>query len=554
MTRMDMAISPAGALWAWWSVVSGQFGGFVTTHLESERYDAIVIGGGHNGLVAACYLARAGKRVVVLERYHTVGGAAITEEIHPGFRVSVASYSCSLLRPEIIRDLRLADYGFAVYAKAPSYFMPFPDGEHLFLYADSRERSKHTIARFSERDAAAYDSWEDFWARACDIIEPTLMQPPISLGELAERFRAAGCADDFRRVMLLSTTDLLDEFFESPYVKAAMTPQALIGTAGGPQTPGTPYVWLYHAIGRAIGERGVWGYVRGGMGAITQALAAAARDLGVTIRTDAEVGEILVQDGTATGVVLADGTTLRANAVLSNADPKRTFLHLCPSSALPPEFRDRIARRYRSSGPVYKLNLALRELPRYRAAPPDVAPEVVSRATIDIAPDLGYLERAWDDYKGGEPSRDPFIEIYTQSPTDPTMAPPGQHVLSCFCQYAPYDPVGRSWDDGLREEFADRVIAKVAEYAPNLPDAIIARQMLSPVDLERRFGLTGGHIFHGEITPDQSFDLRPLAGHADYRTPLAGLYLCGSGAHPGGGVTGIPGHNAAHAVLADLGS
>lgn len=524
------------------------------TPAEPSRYDAIVIGGGHNGLVAACYLARAGKRVIVLERYHTVGGAAITEEIHPGFRVSVASYSCSLLRPEIIRDLRLADYGFAVYPKAPSYFMPFPDGEHLFLYADSRERSKATIARFSAHDAAAYDDWEDFWARACDIIEPTLMQPPISLGELAERFRRAGCADDFRRVMLLSTADLLDEFFESPYVKAAMTPQALIGTAGGPQTPGTPYVWLYHAIGRAIGERGVWGYVRGGMGAITQALAASARDLGVVIRTEASVAEILVEDGTATGVVLEDGTTLRASSVLSNADPKRTFLELCPPSALPEAFRDRIARRWRSSGPVYKLNLALRELPRYRAAPPDIAPDVVSRATIDIAPDLGYLERAWDDYKQGQPSRDPFIEIYTQSPTDPTMAPPGHHILSCFCQYAPYEPKGRSWDDGLREEFADRVIAKVAEYAPNLPDAIIARQMLSPVDLERRFGLTGGHIFHGEITPDQSFDLRPLAGHADYRTPLPGLYLCGSGAHPGGGVTGIPGHNAAHAVLADFGS
>lgn len=526
----------------------------LTPNTQHLRYDAIVIGGGHNGLVAASYLARAGQRVLVLERYHTVGGAAITEEIHPGFRVSVASYSCSLLRPEIIRDLHLAEYGFEVYAKAPSYFMPFPDGEHLFLYADSRERSKAAIARFSTRDAAAYDHWEDFWARACDIIEPTLMQPPITLGELSERFHRAGCADDFRRVMLLSTSDLLDEFFESPYVKAAMTPQALIGTAGGPMTPGTPYVWLYHAIGRAIGERGVWGYVRGGMGAITQALATGARDLGVEIRTDAAVAEILVEDGVASGVILVDSTTIRARTVLSNADPKRTFLGLCPESALPSDFRERIARRYRSSGPVYKLNLALRELPRYRAAPPEIGPEIVSRATIDIAPNLAYLEQAWDDYKQGQPSRDPFIEIYTQSPTDSSMAPPGQHILSCFCQYAPYAPTNRSWDDGLREDFADCVIAKVAEYAPNLPDAIIARQMLSPVDLERRFGLTGGHIFHGEITPDQSFDLRPLAGHADYRTPLPGLYLCGSGAHPGGGVTGIPGHNAAQAVLADLGS
>jgi len=517
-------------------------------------YDAIVIGGGHNGLVAACYLAKAGKRVLVLERYHTVGGAAITEEIHPGFRVSVASYSCSLLRPEIIAELRLPDYGFAVYPKSPSYFMPFPDGRHLFLYADDRERSKAAIAHFSARDAAAYDAWEDFWDRACDVIEPTLMQPPISLGELADRFDRAGAMDDFRRVMLLSTTDLLNEFFESEHVKATMAPQSLIGTASGPMTPGTPYVWLYHAIGRAIGRRGVWGYVRGGMGAITQALAAAGRDLGVEIRTEASVAQVLVEEGQARGVVLENGETLRARVVLSNADPKRTFLKLCPASALPATFRERIDRCYRSSGPVYKLNLALHELPHYRAAPPNVPPEQLCRATVDIAPTVAYLERAWDDCKQGQPSREPFIEIYTQSPTDPSMAPPGKHILSCFCQYAPYAPAGRSWDDGLREEFADRVLDLLAEYAPNMRDSVIARQMLSPVDLERRFGLTGGNIFHGEITPDQSFNLRPLAGHADYRTPLAGLYLCGSGAHPGGGVTGIPGYNAAQVVIADLDS
>jgi phytoene dehydrogenase-like protein len=515
-------------------------------------YDAIVIGGGHNGLVAACYLAKADKRVLVVERYHTVGGAAITEEIHPGFRVSVASYSCSLLRPEIIAELRLPDYGFAVYPKKPSYFMPFPDGQHLFLYADDRARSKAAIAHFSPRDAAAYDAWEDFWDRACDVIEPTLMQPPISLGELAERFDHAGAMDDFRRVMLLSTADLLNEFFESEYVKATMAPQSLIGTASGPMTPGTPYVWLYHAIGRAIGRRGMWGYVRGGMGGITQALAAAGRDLGVEIRTEAAVAQVLVEDGQARGVVLENGETLRARVVLSNADPKRTFLKLCPESALPADFRERIDRNYRSSGPVYKLNLALNELPRYRAAPPDVTPEMLCRATVDIAPTVAYLERAWDDCKQGQPSREPFIEIYTQSPTDPSMAPPGKHILSCFCQYAPYAPTGRSWDDGLREEFADRVLNTLAEYAPNMRDSVIARQMLAPVDLERRFGLTGGHIFHGEITPDQSFNLRPLAGHADYRTPLAGLYLCGSGAHPGGGVTGIPGYNAAQVVIADL--
>lgn len=518
-------------------------------------YDAIIIGGGHNGLVAACYLARAGYKALVLERYHTVGGAAITEEIHPGFRVSVASYSMSLMRPEIIETLGLPRYGFEVYPKQPSYFMPFPDGEHLFLYAGDRERSKAAIARFSPRDAANYDAWEDFWDRCCDIIEPTLMQPPISLGELAERFSAAGCADDFRRLMLLSTTDLLDEFFENERVKATMAPQSLISTMAGPGTPGSPFVFLVHAIGRAIqGRRGIWGYVKGGMGTVTRTLAAAARDLGVEIRTEAAVAEVLVQGGVAAGVVLANGETIRARAVLSNADPKRTFLGLTPASALPAEFRQRIERNYRIGGTVFKLNLALDELPRYTAAPPDVAPEICSRATVDIAPSLAYLERAWDDFKAGQPSREPFIEIFSQSPTDPTMAPPGKHVLSCFCQYFPYEVAGRSWDDGLREEVADRIVAKLAEYAPNIKGAVIARQMLSPLDLERRFGLTGGNIFHGEMTPDQSFNLRPLAGWSDYRTPLAGLYLCGSGAFPGGGVTGIPGHNAAQVVIEELGA
>jgi phytoene dehydrogenase-like protein len=288
------------------------------------------------------------------------------------------------------------------------------------------------------------------------------------------------------------------------------------------------------------------------MGAVTQALASAGRDLGVEIRTSAPVAEVLVEGGVATGVVLENGDTIRARSILSNADPKRTFLGLTPASALPPDFRQRIERGYRITGTVYKLNLALNELPRYTAAPADVAPELISRATIDIAPSLAYLERAWDDFKRGEPSREPFIEIFSQSPTDPSMAPAGKHVLSCFCQYFPYEVAGRSWDDGLREEIADRILDKVAEYAPNIKGAVLARQMLSPVDLERRFGLTQGNIFHGEMTPDQSFDLRPAPGWAGYRTPLAGLYLCGSGAWPGGGVTGIPGHNAAQVVLGDM--
>jgi phytoene dehydrogenase-like protein len=518
----------------------------------AQTYDAIVIGGGHNGLVAACYLAKAGKRALVLERHHSVGGAAVTEEIHPGFRVSVASYSMSLMRPEIIEQLRLADYGFEVYPKSPSYFMPYPDGQHLLLYAGDRESSKAQLAKFSQKDAARLDAWEDFWDRCCDIIEPTLMAPPISMAQLAQRFEDAGCADDWRRLMLSSMQDLMDEFFESPYVQAAMAPQSLISTMAGPATPGTPYVFLVHAIGRAIqGRRGIWGYVKGGMGTVTRTLAAAGRDLGVEIRCSAPVAEVLVEGGVAAGVVLESGETIRARAVLSNAHPKTTFLKLTPAGALPAAFRERLAS-YRTGGTVYKLNLALQELPRYLAAPPELAPEVCSRGTVDIAPTPAYLERAWDDFKRGECSKEPFIEIFSQSPTDPTLAPEGKHVLSCFCQFFPYEPRGRSWDDGLREEMADRILDKLAEYAPNVKDAVLARQMLSPLDLERRFGLVEGNIFHGEMTPDQSFDLRPVPGHAGYRTPLAGLYLCGSGAWPGGGVTGIPGHNCAQVVIADL--
>ncbi|MDX2271403.1 MAG: NAD(P)/FAD-dependent oxidoreductase [Cyanobacteriota bacterium] len=520
---------------------------------DRTTWDAIVVGAGHNGLVAACYLAKAGKNVLVLERYHTVGGAAITEEIHPGFRVSVASYSCSLFRPEIMQDLRLADYGLQVYAKDPSYFMPFPDGRYLMLYAGNRAMSKAEIAKFSVRDAEAYDAWEDFWDRVAAIVDPTLMQPPLSWGELADRFERAGALADFRRIMLLSTADLLHEFFESEAVKAAMATQAVIGSTVGPMSPGSPYVWLLHAVGKAMGQRGVWGYVRGGMGSITQALAQAAQDGGATIRTSCPVAEILVEGGVATGVLLENGETIRARVVLSNADPKRTFLHLCPRSALPADFRDYIQTCYRSAGTAYKLNLALESLPCYTAAPADIPTEKICSATVDLAPSLHYLEKAWDDCKYGRPSQDPFIEIYTQSPTDPSLVPAGKHILSCFCQYAPYHPSGRSWDDGLREEFADRVLEKLAEFAPNIQESVISRQMLSPLDLERRFGLTGGSIFHGEITPDQSYNLRPMPGFADYRTPLAGLYLCGSGTHPGGGVSGIPGHNAAQVVLKDWG-
>jgi phytoene dehydrogenase-like protein len=516
----------------------------------AEPYDAIVIGGGHNGLVAACYLARAGKRVLVLERHHTVGGAAVTEEIHPGFRVSVASYCVSLLRPEIIRDLRLHDYGLSIYTTSPSSFKPLPDGRSLFFYSDDQARTKAQIAQFSRRDAEGYEAWEWFWERVCDVLEPMLMAPPPSYAAIAEAFERAGQADDFRRLFLSSATDLLGEFFETDEVAAALATESIIGTAAGPSMPGTPYIWLVHGIGRATGSRGEWGYVRGGMGAITQAMAASARDLGVTIQTSAEVAEVLVEQGQARGVLLANGETLRARVVLSNADPKRTFLKLTPASALPAAFREHIARNYRSAGPAYKLNLALHELPDYTASPGLGGPSYP--ATVDLCPSMEYLEQAWQDCRQGKVSARPFVEIYTQTPTDPTLAPEGKHVISCFCQYFPYEPDGRSWDDGLREEVADLIVDTIAEYAPNIRDAVIARQMLSPLDIERRFGITGGHIFHGDLMPDQAFSMRPIAGFADYRTPLPGLYLCGSGAYPGGCVSGVPGHNAAQEAIKDL--
>jgi phytoene dehydrogenase-like protein len=513
-------------------------------------YDAIVIGGGHNGLVAAGYLARGGKRVLVLERHHSVGGAAVTEEIHPGFRVSVASYCVSLLRPEIMRDLRLADYGLSIYTTSPSSFKPLPDGRSLFFFHDDDERTKAEIARFSERDAEGYERWNAFWDRVCDVLEPMLLAPPPSYAAIAEAFERVGQADDFRRLFLSSATDLLGEFFETDEIAAAMATESIIGTAAGPSMPGTPYIWLVHGIGRAAGERGEWGYVRGGMGSITQAMAAAIRDLGVEIRTSAPVAQVLVEQGQARGVILENGETLRARAVLSNADPKRTFLSLCPENALPAEFRAYFARSYRSAGPAYKLNLALHELPDYTAFPGLGGPGYP--ATVDLCPSLEYLETAWNDCRQGRASERPFVEIYTQSPTDPTVAPEGKHVISCFCQYFPYEPAGRSWDDGLREEVADRIVETIAEYAPNIKDAIIARQMLSPLDIERRFGITGGHIFHGDLMPDQAFSMRPIAGFADYHTPLPSLYLCGSGAYPGGCVSGVPGHNAAQEVLKDL--
>lgn len=530
-----------------------------------HAYDAVIIGGGHNGLVTAAYLARAGLRVVVLERRHLVGGACVTEELWPGYRVSTAAYLCGLLQPKIIADLELERFGYAILPKDPAFFSPFPDGRHLFVWRDDRATADE-IRRFSTTDALRYPDYEAFLARLAVFVEPWLLTTPPDLvhrrwGDLLTAVRLGRGmlglppADLVHAVRMLtqSASDFLDAWFEAPELKASLATDGVIGARGGPSTPGTAYVLFHHCMGQAAGKRGLWGFVRGGMGAIAEALANSARRAGAEIRTGADVAQILLHDGHASGVVLGGGEEIRARVVISSADPKRTFLRLLPADAIDPEFR-RAVERIRMDGVAMKINLAVDALPQFVAAPrgsrtPDGAgPE--HRATIHIGPTVEYIDRAWDDARSGWPSAAPFAELTIPTTYDPALAPPGRHIISIFVQYAPYRLAEGSWDT-IKEAYADRVLETIAAYAPNLRDIITHRQVLSPLDLEREYGLTGGDIFHGEMTPDQLFMLRPVPGWSRYRTPVAGLYLCGSGTHPGGGVMGAPGHNAAREILAD---
>jgi phytoene dehydrogenase-like protein len=511
------------------------------------RCDVAVIGAGHNGLVAAAYLGRAGQRVCVLERREIVGGACVTEEFHPGFRTSTFSYATSLLHPRIIEDLALRRHGLHLIAKNPTYFVPFPDGDHLFLWAET-EKSQEEIARFSPKDAAAYPRFLQFWDDAAWLWDETILSPPPSQADLGRMANTPEREEHLRRLLTLSIADLLDLYFVDDRVKAVLSTSGIIGSGLGVRTPGSAWVWYLHNMGMALGSRGRWGYARGGQGSVTGAIAAAAREAGVEIRTGVEVARVLVEHDRVAGVVLSGGEEVRAPVVLSNADPKRTFLTLVEPRDLPEEFRERVGQ-IRMNGVSFKLNLALAELPNYRAHP-GVAPGPQHQATMNVAPSLGYLEAAWRDAQDGRTSRAPWIEAYIATTLDDSLAPPGRHIMSIFAQYAPYHLIGGDWERE-RDRFADRCIATMAEYAPNLPGAILARDALSPVEIERRLGLTGGHIFQGEYTPDQLFAARPLIGHSRYRTPLPGLYLCGAGAHPGGCVMGAPGYNAAHTVLAD---
>jgi phytoene dehydrogenase-like protein len=522
-----------------------------------SRYDAIVIGAGHNGLVTACYLARAGLRVLVLERRYVVGGACVTEETFPGYKVSTAAYVNSLFHTPIVRDLKLAAYGYEVLARDPSSFTPLPDGRSLLMGPDA-ELTRREIAKFSARDAERYPRYEEMLERVAALVEPTLtMAPPDPLRpRLGDVRTLLSLARSFRRlrngageaveILTGAARPILDRWFESEELKGTLATDAIIGAMASPSMPGTAYVLFHHVMGEAGGARGVWGYMRGGMGGITQALAAAARDLGADIRCNAEVERILVRDGRAVGVALTSGDEFDAPIVASNADARVTFLHLLERNALPDEFVADVERISYASASV-KINVALAELPDFRALP-GTAPGPQHRGTIHICPDQDYIERAFDDAKYGRPSAEPVLECTIPSVVDPTVAPPGRHLMSMFVQYAPYELRDGSWDDH-REAFADRCFDVLDEYAPNFKRAVIDRQVLTPLDLERVFKLTGGNIFQGAMNPGQLFAFRPVPGYARYRTPIRGLYLCGAAAHPGGGVMGTPGFNAAREIL-----
>ncbi len=534
-------------------------------------YDCIIIGAGHNGLVCANYLAKKGWKVLVLEKRHLVGGCCVTEEIAPGYKASVASYVVSLLLPEIVDELELKKHGYKTLPRNPSSFTPFEDGRYLLLGPD-RQANFDEIQKFSEKDAHAFAEYEDLLSRVAERIEPILnvRSPDIlpltsswrkrSLGKRLSDLKLGwslhqamkSLADDLPEALELLTGNaksILDRWFESDELKGTLATDAIIGTFQPYSAPGTAYVLLHHVMGSAGGARGVWAYVEGGMGALSEAMAASAREQGVEIRVNAAIEEIQAANGRIMGVRLAGGEVIQAKRVASSVDPHLTFEKFLDPVHLPQEFL-RAVRRIDYSSASLKINLAVSELPDFTCLPGNREPGPQHRGTIHIGATPEYLERAYDDAKYGRPSQRPIVEMTIPTSVDKTLAPEGHHILSLFVQYAPYQLAQGSWDD-VKEEFADRCIAEIARFAPNVPASILHRQILTPVDLERTFGLTGGNIFQGSMCLNQLGAMRPVPGWSDYRTPLTGLYLCGSAAHPGGGVMGSCGRNAALEILKD---
>ena len=525
--------------------------------MAAASYDAIVIGAGHNGLIAAAYLARAGRKVVVLERRDIVGGAAVTEEIFPGYRFSEFSYVVSLLRPEIIRDLELPRHGLRILP-LPSTVTPLDNGDYLAGW-DDHDLTRRELYRHSPLDAEAYDEYSRVMARAAKAIKPVigLVPPdPSSLGWrdlkgllALGRYGASLSEAELYRIAKLvtqSSADLLEEWFETDALKGTKAASGIIGTFLGPRSPGTAYVLLHHYMGEIDGAFRAWGFAKNGTGGVTAAIAASARALGVDIRTGAAVEQVIVKGGRAAGVALVNGDEFHAKVVLSAADPKRSFLQFVDPRHFPPEFTEAL-RKFRVRGSSGKVNLALSELPQFTCLPGEGP---LHRGALSISPSIDYVERAYDDAKYGEFSRQPYMDVIIPSMIDRDMAPPGHHVMSCFVQYAPYDLEG-GWDDAKREAFGETVISTLERYAPNIRRAIVGKQVITPADIERIAGITGGNIFHGELLLHQVFFLRPAPQWADFRTPLPGYYFGAAGAHPGGGVMGAAGKLAAEAVLED---
>jgi len=528
--------------------------------MSTPTYDAIILGAGHNGLVTAAYLAKAGRKVLVLERRELVGGCCVTEEVWPGFRVSTAAYVNSLLRPEIIRDLNLAKHGFEMIPRSPSSFTPFPDGRSLMMGPD-KELTHREIAKFSKKDADAYPKYEAMLTRVADFLEPLLVQTPpdpwggpmdmLRLGRIGWNFRKLGRAVGAEAIEILTgaAKPILDRWFESDELKATIATDAVIGAFAAPSMPGTAYVLFHHVMGECNGVRGVWGYVKGGMGKISDSIAAAAKGYGAEIRVNAPVVKILVKNNKAIGVALADGTELHAKQVASCADANVTFNKLVEPNELPEDFRAAINRIDYASATV-KINVALDRPPNFRALPNTGATGIGPQhhGTMHICPTMDYIEAAYNDAKFGRCSANPMLECTMATALDDSLAPAGKHILSMFVQYGPYALKGTTWE-AEKDKFADRCFDILEEYAPGFKASVLHRMVIPPPEMERLWGITGGNIMQGTMSLSSMFSLRPAAGFANYKTPIGGLFLCGAAAHPGGGVMGAAGLNAARAML-----